>query len=246
MDWFLRVTHSCSNMSDKADETTAGSARTDLAAACRLMALFGWTDLGSTQLSMRCGDTILASPDRTWLGVVTESDLIEVSAAEGTSGWPEALRMHASVYVTRVDVGAIIHMHTREAIALSSLNTRPSLDLSLHSALVHRDVSLLDVTLNDSVETSVGEALGSQNILLQAFHGATVVGRTIQSAFARTHLFQRALELESLHYKLGGQLRSLPERVSREIAGRSEDVIFEHGSAVWPSLLRLVEGRRTP
>src|SRR5213593_1293598 len=104
-------------------------ARVDLAAAYRLVALYGWDDLIFTHLSARVPGPehhFLINPYGMMFEEITASSLVKVNL-EGqivmASPYfinPAGFTIHSAVHEAREDALCVIHLHTDNGIAVSA------------------------------------------------------------------------------------------------------------------------------
>src|SRR3954451_781740 len=103
--------------------------REDLAAAYRLVALYGMTDLVFTHLSVRLpgeGHHFLVNPYGMLFEEITASSLVEVDA-EGAPAQPTAwpvkpagFVIHSAVHLGRADAACVMHTHTIAGMAVAA------------------------------------------------------------------------------------------------------------------------------
>src|SRR5499427_7780793 len=113
------------------DQTTEAErqARVDLAAAYRLVALYGWDDLIFTHISARVpgGDHhFLLNPYGMMFDEVTASSLVKIDL-KGNKVMdspyfinPAGFTIHSAVHEAREDALCVMHLHTRNGIAVSA------------------------------------------------------------------------------------------------------------------------------
>src|SRR5689334_12593157 len=104
-------------------------ARVDLAAAYRLVALYGWDDLVFTHISARVPGSehhFLLNPYGMMFEEVTASSLVKVDL-EGKIVMPSpyiinpaGFTIHSAVHAARSDALCVIHLHTESGIAVSA------------------------------------------------------------------------------------------------------------------------------
>src|SRR5215467_15434597 len=113
------------------DQVTAAEwqTRVDLAAAYRLVALHGWDDLIFTHISARVpgGDHhFLLNPYGMMFDEVTASSLVKIDLAGNKvmeSPYfinPAGFTIHSAVHEAREDALCVMHLHTRNGIAVSA------------------------------------------------------------------------------------------------------------------------------
>src|SRR2546422_3019335 len=104
-------------------------ARTDLAAAYRVVAMYGWDDLVFTHISARVPGPehhFLINPYGMLFEEITASSLIKVDehgAKLSDSPFPvnpAGFVIHSAIHAARRDVTCVLHTHTRDGIAVAS------------------------------------------------------------------------------------------------------------------------------
>jgi len=223
--------------------------RRDLAAAYRLVALFGWDDHVATHLSARLPDgTFLLNPFGMMFDEITASQLIRVDMHGNVVSPRDAplniagYTVHSGVLSTRPDVNSAMHLHTHEGVAVSA-QKQGLLPLNQTALLIYSDLAYHDfegvVSRGDERER-LGRDLGSKNLLLLRNHGTLAVGETIADAFYRIY---------TLEWCCTTQVRALADGVELELPSR--EVIAQLGSIMnwsspdrfslrnfWPAMLR--------
>jgi len=104
-------------------------ARVDLAAAYRLVALYGWDDLIFTHISARVPGAdhhFLLNPYGVMFEEVTASSLVKIDL-HGNKVMespyfvnPAGFTIHSAVHEARADALCVMHLHTRHGIAVSA------------------------------------------------------------------------------------------------------------------------------
>src|SRR5690349_17902576 len=103
------------------DEAYIWRMRCELAAAYRLIALFGWDDHLATHLSMRLPDgTYLLNPFGLLFDEITASSLLRLDLdgnlvepsefSRNTAG----VNIHGGMLAARPDANSVMHLHTRD------------------------------------------------------------------------------------------------------------------------------------
>jgi ribulose-5-phosphate 4-epimerase/fuculose-1-phosphate aldolase len=104
------------------------AARCDLAAAYRLAALYGWTDLNNTHFSLRVPGTenhFLINPFGMFFDEITASSLIKVDDKGNVLGDsdypinPAGFVIHGAVHMSSPDLHCVIHTHSRFGAAVA-------------------------------------------------------------------------------------------------------------------------------
>ncbi|WP_299180551.1 class II aldolase/adducin family protein [uncultured Neptuniibacter sp.] len=225
-------------------------ARVDLAACYRLVADQGWDDLIYTHISAKVPDTehYLVNAFGLSFDEVTASNLVKVDLQGNILDEtpfdinPAGFTIHSAVHEVRSDAHCVIHLHTNETIAVSTLK-EGLLPLSQYScfslsSLGHHGYEGLAV--NHEEKKRLQEDIGTNNHLLLPNHGALTVGPTVGDAFMRMYDLQRACEIQ-LMIQASGQ-EAIP------VASEIVDGIFKQANVVhsgstggqksWPAMLR--------
>jgi ribulose-5-phosphate 4-epimerase/fuculose-1-phosphate aldolase len=103
-------------------------ARIDLAAAYRVAAVFGWSNLIYNHITLRVpgeDDHILIKPHELMFEEVTASSLLKIdlkgNSVDGTGRKSHpGFTIHAAVMVARPDVNCVVHVHPEEGIAMAA------------------------------------------------------------------------------------------------------------------------------
>lgn len=224
--------------------------RVDLAACYRLVADQGWDDLIYTHISAKVPDTehYLVNAFGLSFDEVTASNLVKVDLQGNILDEtpfdinPAGFTIHSAVHEVRSDAHCVIHLHTNETIAVSTLK-EGLLPLSQYScfslsSLGHHGYEGLAV--NHEEKKRLQEDIGTNNHLLLPNHGALTVGPTVGDAFMRMYDLQRACEIQ-LMIQASGQ-EAIP------VASEIVDGIFKQANVVhsgstggqksWPAMLR--------
>ena len=103
--------------------------RCDLAAAYRLVALYGWSDLVFTHISARIPGPehhFLINPYGLMFDEITASSLVKVDMACNKLHEspfpvnPAGFTIHSAVHEVREDAGCVLHTHTRAGVGVSA------------------------------------------------------------------------------------------------------------------------------
>ena len=175
--------------------------RIDLAAAYRLVALYGWDDLIFTHISARVPGPehhFLINPYGMMFEEITASSLVKI----GLDGKPISssrypvnplvLTIHSAVHEVREDAGCVLHLHTVDgtAVATSQVGLQP---LNQTAQLVIGDLAYHDyegVALDLAERPRLQQDLGTKNLMLLRNHGTLAVGRTCAEAFMRMYYLE--------------------------------------------------------
>lgn len=237
------------------------AARVDLAATCRLIDRFGWTDLLATHVSLRVPgrhDRYLINPLGLLYGEVTASSLLEVDlegrvvAGDGDIN-PAGIVIHGAIHGAVPEAEAVIHLHSREGVAVSC-QAGGLLPLTQMALMVLGQVAYHDfqgVVLDHAERSSLLAAMGDKTLLILRNHGTLAVGQTMAEAFARIWRLERACRFQLAAQSAGAPLQELPPAVIARTLAQAEDIygrqasFFPGGRREWAALRRQLD-RESP
>ena len=232
-------------------------ARVDLAAAYRLVALFGWDDLVFTHISMRVPgepEHFLINPYGLFFEEITASSLVKVNE-EGHPVMPTqydvnpaGFTIHSAVHEARPEVNCVMHTHTLHGVAVSA-QKNGLLALSQHSTFPLASIAYHDyegVALREDEKPRLVASLGNANHLVLRNHGLLTCGRTAAEAFQSMYILEASCRIQILAQSGGGELNVLPQAmVDLNLAQSRAAQKGKGANLVWPGLLRRLD-RRNP
>jgi ribulose-5-phosphate 4-epimerase/fuculose-1-phosphate aldolase len=231
--------------------------RVDLAAAFRLVDLFGWSDLLATHLSARIpgpGDHFLVNPFGLLFEEITASSLVEVDT-EGTvlsatpySVNPTAFTIHGAIHIARPEVVCVMHTHTAAGTAVAT-QKNGLLPLTQHALAViaHTGYHGYEGIATDRSEReSIVHDLADHNVLVLRNHGLLTVGRTVGEAFMWMYRAERACRMQVAFQQTGAAAVEIPEEVQcvtieRNRFNNSAKGYRPIGQNEWPALRRKLD-----
>lgn len=228
-------------------------ARVDLAAAYRLVALYGWDDLIFTHLSARVPGSehhFLLNPYGMMFEEVTASNLVKVDLA-GKKVMdtpyqinPAGFTIHSAVHAAREDAMCVIHLHTDHGIAVSAQRDG-LLPLSQQALFVLSSLGYHDyegLALDDDEKPRLVADLGSNKFLILRNHGLLTVGKNPADAFLAMFLLQRACKIQILAQSGGTELSKVESPLVNKVAMQIKAVtVGLGGDLAWPGLLRKLD-----
>jgi len=173
--------------------------RCKLAAVYRLIELHGWTQGIYNHVTARVSqDTehFLLNPFGVMYNEVTASSLVKVNmqgevVEEGTTNFgvnQAGFMLHSAIHAARPDVKCIIHLHTPNIVAVSTMKCG-LLPLSQESCLIG-DVSYHSyngIVIDPEERQSIARDLGPSNkVMFLRNHGVVCCGKSIEEAFQIT------------------------------------------------------------
>jgi ribulose-5-phosphate 4-epimerase/fuculose-1-phosphate aldolase len=227
--------------------------RVDLAAAYRLVAIYGWDDLVFTHISARVPGPehhFLINPYGMMFEEITASSLVKVDL-EGRivmeSDYhinPAGFTIHSAVHAAREDALCVMHLHTDCGIAVSAQKDG-LLPISQQSTFVLASLGYHDyegVALNDEEKPRLVADLGKKTFLILRNHGLLTVGPTVADAFLSMFLLERACRIQILAQSGGKELIKISNDVLAQIPAQ-EAIVTKGGPGrlVWPGLLRKLD-----
>ncbi len=232
--------------------------RVDLAAAYRLVAMFGWDDLVYTHISARVPGSdhhFLINPYGLMFDEITASSLVKIDEQghklddSPFDVNPAGFTIHSAVHNARHDAGCVLHVHSVNGVAVSAQKDGV-LPLSQHSIFVLSSLAYHDyegVALRDDEKPRLVADLGDKTHLMLRNHGLLTVGATIADAFAAMYMFETVCMIQVRAQAGGGPLITVDPAI---IAGAREQMrVVRRGLStqelVWPGLLRRLD-RRLP
>ena len=227
--------------------------REDLAAAYRLIALFGMTDLVFTHLSVRLpgeGHRFLVNPYGLLFEEITASALVEVDAegepAQATS-WPvnpAGFVIHSAVHRERPDAACVMHTHTVAGMAVAA-QAGGLLPLNQISIEFHGEVGIhayegIAADDNLSERERMVRDLGDAHCLILRNHGLLTVGQTVAEAFYWMYYLEQSCRIQIAAQSSGAPLSMPPEavvaRTARQFSGEANK-----GWLPWQALRRKLD-----
>lgn len=228
-------------------------ARVDLAAAYRLVALYGWDDLIFTHISARVPGAdhhFLLNPYGMMFEEVTASSLIKIDLAGRKvmeSPYfinPAGFTIHSAVHQAREEALCVMHLHTANGIAVSA-QKNGLLPLSQQAMFALASLAYHDyegLALDEEEKPRLVTDLGDKKFMMLRNHGLLTVGRTAAEAFLGMFLLERACEIQ-IHAQSGGsELAPIPGEIIARVASQMSAVTMGQGAALtWPGLLRKLD-----
>ena len=226
--------------------------RVDLAAAYRLVALYGWSDLVFTHISARIPGPehhFLINPYGLMFDEITASSLVKVDQACNKLSDspfpvnPAGFTIHSCIHAVRDDAGCVLHTHSRAGVAVSAQKCGV-LPISQQSTFVLGSLAYHTyegVALRDEEQPRLQADLGSNNFLMLRNHGLLTVGKSIPDAFLSMYIFESTCRIQ-IDAQAGGELQMVNPRILEGMATVMKTATAGLGANLaWPALLRKVE-----
>lgn len=226
--------------------------RVDLAAAYRLVAMYGWSDLVFTHISARVPGPehhFLINPYGLMFDEITASSLVKVDQDcnkiidSPFPVNPAGFTIHSCIHAAREDVGCVLHTHSRAGVAVSAQKCGV-LPISQQSTFVLASLAYHDyegVALRDDEKPRLVRDMGDKNFLVLRNHGLLTVGKTVADAFLSMYTFENTCRIQ-IDAQAGGELVQIDPRILQGLAQVMKTVTAGQGANIaWPALLRRLD-----
>jgi ribulose-5-phosphate 4-epimerase/fuculose-1-phosphate aldolase len=227
--------------------------RVNLAAAYRLVALFGWDDLVFTHISARVPGShhhFLINPYGMMFEEITASSLVKIDL-NGKKVMdspyeinPAGFTIHSCIHAAREDASCIVHVHSLNGVAISA-QSDGVLPISQQSLFVLSSLAYHDyegVALNAAEQPRLVKDLGNKTHLMLRNHGLLTVGPSPADAFLSMYIFEAACTIQVRAQSGGKELTRIPGPILDGIRAAAAQVTRGMGGAlVWPGLLRKLD-----
>ncbi|MCA3256273.1 MAG: class II aldolase/adducin family protein [Alphaproteobacteria bacterium] len=248
------VLKSVSNVRDQVSEEE-WQLRVDLAAAYRLVALYGWDDLIFTHLSVRVPGPehhFLINPYNLMFEEITASSLVKIDI-DGRPVMetpyltnPAGFTIHSALHMNREDANAVMHLHTPhgQAVAAQEFGLLP---LTQTAMLVRENVAYHDfegVAVDlDERERLVADLGPTKTAMILRNHGTLAVGPTVAECFITLYFLERACEAQIMALSAGPDRmyttnQGVPEKTAMQ---GSAGLGFVGKTLAWPALIRKLD-----
>jgi ribulose-5-phosphate 4-epimerase/fuculose-1-phosphate aldolase len=231
--------------------------RVDLAAAYRLVALYGWDDLVFTHISARVPGPehhFLINPYGWMFDEITASSLVKVDlngrkVLESPFDInPAGFTIHSAIHAAREDVVCVMHTHSINGVAVSA-QKKGLLPLSQTAVIAGASLAYHDyegIALYEDEKPRLVADLGDKNSMMLRNHGLLTLGKNCADAFMRMYFLEAACMIQVRAQSGGGELGGVPQKVLDTIDDQIEMATRgQFGSLAWPGLLRRLD-RRNP
>ncbi|HKY91111.1 MAG TPA: class II aldolase/adducin family protein [Nevskiaceae bacterium] len=230
--------------------------RVDLAAAYRLVALYGWDDLVFTHISARVPGPehhFLINPYGWMFEEMTASCLVKVDL-DGQKVMespydinPAGFTIHSAIHAARPDAMCVMHTHSINGVAVSA-QQGGLLPLSQTALIVMASLAYHDyegIALYEDEKPRLCADLGDKMNLMLRNHGLLTLGRNCADAFLRMYMMEAACMIQ-VRAQAGAPMNPVSESILPNIPEQVRAVTYgKFGLLAWPGLLRKLD-RRNP
>lgn len=191
----------------------SGNERERILATCRHMVESQLVLWSAGNVSVRSGDALVVTPSGVPYADLLPDDMVEVDVASGAVAGARQptseLGLHLGLMRALPDVGAIVHTHSKHALALAV--ARQSIPFICNESLGTRAREILVTDFAPPGSTGLADAClgafrtqpGSRAVLL-ANHGVVAIGPDLESAYVVAQQVEWVAEVYVMARQLGG------------------------------------------
>ena len=241
--------------------TAEWQARIELAAAYRLTAMMGWSDMLGTHISCRVpgtDDQFLINPYGLLFEEMTASALIKCdTGGRKLSVSPYEVNeagftIHSAIHMSRHNAAAVMHCHTQYGVAVATQKQGllPVTQMALTALNLVRYHDFEGVAHDHDERERLVRDLGNGGMLILRNHGTLTVGATVGEMFARMYRLERACKFQITAMTGGAELNRIPDEIVRHTLTQGQEIYSQGGrgaggSLMWAALLRKLD-RESP
>jgi len=226
--------------------------RVDLAACYRLVALYGWSDLVFTHISARIPGPehqFLINPYGLMFDEITASSLVKVDQQcnklieSPFPVNPAGFVIHSAIHDARLDVGCVLHTHSRAGVAVSAQRCGV-LPISQQSTFVLASLgyhAYEGIAVRDDEKARLQSDLANNKYLVLRNHGLLTVGATVPDAFLAMYTFENTCRIQ-IDAQPGGELVLFDQHIMEGLAQARQTATLGQGPNIaWPALIRKLD-----
>ena len=229
--------------------------RVDLAAAYRLVALYGWDDLIFTHLSARVPGPehhFLINPYDMMFEEITASSLVKIDV-DGQPVIPSphpvnpaGFTIHSALHMNCEEAHSVMHLHTPHGQAVSAmadgLMEHTQTGMIARSDIAYHEYEGIATDLEE--RERLVEDMGDKHTMILRNHGTLAIGKTVGECFLRLYFIERACEAQ-VHMLAAGRdglynpPQGTPEKVKAQTPPAGIGMVAN--ALAWPALLRKLD-----
>jgi ribulose-5-phosphate 4-epimerase/fuculose-1-phosphate aldolase len=226
--------------------------RVDLAACYRLVALYGWSDLVFTHISARIPGPehqFLINPYGLMFDEITASSLVKVDQQcnklieSPFPVNPAGFVIHSAIHDARLDVGCVLHTHSRAGVAVSAQKCG-LLPISQQSTFVLASLgyhAYEGIAVREDEKTRLQSDLGNNKFLMLRNHGLLTAGASVPDAFLAMYTFENTCRIQ-IDAQAGGELVFFDPQIMEGLAQARQTATLGQGPNIaWPALIRKLD-----
>jgi L-fuculose-phosphate aldolase len=177
------------------------SARQELVSHGLRLVAGGYVVGADGNLSVRDGEGMLIKPTRIAYDRITPGAIVRIDLdGEGDANRSSEWAVHAAIYKARPDVKAIVHAHPIHACVLAVRRERLEAILDEVGPVLGGPVEVAEYASSGSPELGdrAVKGLADRFAVILANHGTVTVGATLEEAFYRLEVLERAAHVQVL------------------------------------------------
>ena len=232
-------------------------ARVDLAAAYRLVDLYGMSDLIANHISVRVPgehDAFLINAYGLLYEEITASSLLKIDHEGKILAKPDfgdldygvnraGFVIHSAIHMGKPDVACVMHTHTWAGMAVSTMECGllPNTQTSMRFAKIsYHDYD--GVVIDTAAREALVKSLGDNNAMILRNHGLLTTGATIPEAFNAMHRLELSCKTQIAAMSCNTKLKEVPaDVVESTYMNYQPHVRRPFGLLDWPALLRKLD-----
>ena len=229
--------------------------RVDLAAAYRLVALYGWDDLIFTHLSARVPGPehhFLINPYDMMFEEITASSLVKIDV-DGQPVIPSphpvnpaGFTIHSALHMNCDDAHSVMHLHTPHGQAVSAMEFG-LLEHTQTGMIARHDIAYHEyegIATDLEERERLVEDMGDRHAMILRNHGTLTIGKSVGECFLRLYFLERACEaqvhmLSAGRENLNNPPQGTPEKVQTQTPPGGVGMLAN--ALAWPALLRKLD-----
>lgn len=230
--------------------------RVQLAAAYRMVDMYGWSELIYSHLTVRVPGPehhFLINPYGLTYDEVTASSLVKIDLngkVVGDSKYgvnPAGFIIHSAIHAHGEDNVCVMHTHSTAGMALAALED-PLRPISIYAASVFKHLSVHEfegISTDPAERERLVAHLGLNRSMILRNHGLLVAGRTVPETFLRLFRLERACSVQLAALSAGPVVTMndrLANRCYEQVEGFSQQAGGNpHGETEFNALMRKLD-----
>jgi len=227
--------------------------RVDLAAAHRLVAIFGWTNLIYNHVTARVPgepDHFLLKPHHLLFEEVTASSLVKldldgnfVDQGDERSLNVSGFNIHTAVFKARPEINCAVHVHTVAGMAMSARKSG-LLPLTQGAMRFYNRLAFHDyegMSSNENERERIARDLGKMKAMILRNHGLLTCGASIREGLILMKYLVTSCETQFMLEASGAEILTPDPETCEKAAQQWERHDGIGGEAEWPAMLRMVD-----
>jgi ribulose-5-phosphate 4-epimerase/fuculose-1-phosphate aldolase len=216
--------------------------------------MHGWSRSVFNHISVRIPgehDHFLLNPFPYTFDEITASSLVRVdvdgNVIDGSPDQPPraGFIIHGAIHTARPDVGCVLHAHTPQGVAVSTLDCG-LLTLSSEAACFYEQVGYHDlegIVLDTDERERLVADIGNKPVLILRNHGLLVATSTAPMAFSMMWVLLDACDSQLRAMSTGAPLLEIPPETARKMARHrfSTDPTTGPWGSEWDAMVRKLD-----